>query len=147
MTDTTIREPREEELDRLVDIWLKCSLISHHFINAHYWQEQKEAMRGLYLPLSENYVAEVEEGIVGFVSMMGDYMAALFIEPEYQRRKIGRSLLQYVKQNREAIHLKVYAKNGDAVNFYKQNGFHISGTGRDEATGEEELFMEWRKKD
>lgn len=139
-----IREAKEEELDALVAIWLQGSRQAHAFIAAQYWEDNREAMRGLYLPLSENWVL-VERGVVrGFISMMGEYLAALFIAPQEQRRGGGLLLLEHVKQNRTKIELKVYARNEQALRFYEQNGFTVIKKALDEPTGEIEYFMQWR---
>lgn len=142
--DRKIREAEEAELDLLVDIWLAGSRQAHAFIAVSYWEENREAMRGLYLPLSENWVLVQQGEVQGFVSMMGEYLAALFVQPGQQHRGYGKALLEWVKRDREKIHLQVYARNEGALRFYERNGFQVTKESLDEPTGEKEYLMEWR---
>lgn len=140
-----IRLCNEKELDTLVDLWCEASLVAHHFIDKNYWQSQAKEMKEKYLPMSETYVLIVEKEIMGFISMVDDYLAALFIERNQQGKGYGKKLLTYMKEQREKIQLKVYQKNSQAVHFYKNNGFSIIEECYDMLTGEKELLMEWKR--
>lgn len=143
MSNWEIRIAKEEELDRLVDIWLEGSLKAHDFIDAAHWQENREAMRGLYLPLSNNFVVLEKGEIIGFLSLMGDYIAALFVLPDYQRKGYGKLLLDFAKGMNTRLQLKVYKKNKAACAFYEKHDFHLINRTVDEATGEEEWVLVW----
>lgn len=140
-----IREAKEEELDELTNLWLDVSLESHSFISADYCLENKESIRGLYLPLSENLIILADDKVKGFVSMMGNYLSALFVFPDSQGRGYGKKLIENVKCDRKIIQLKVYEKNERACQFYKQNGFKFKERMIDEPTGEKEWLMQWEK--
>lgn len=140
-----IRKSHDEDLDRLVEIWLKGSIRAHHFISPDYWHSKKREMKEKYLPMSDTYVLEAEEKIVGFVSMVEDYMAALFVDPEEQKKGGGKRLVEYVKGNHQQIQLKVYQQNEDAVNFYLKNDWLIEEESLDSETAEKEYIMVWRK--
>ncbi|MDE1549107.1 N-acetyltransferase [Jeotgalibaca caeni] len=140
-----IREAREEELDRLIEIWLDASRQSHSFIDSSYWEENVGVMRGLYLPLSQNTVIEDEGEIVGFLSMMGEELAALFIDPRYQQQGYGQQLLRFVQAHQETIALSVYAKNKNALSFYQKHHFLMIEECVDEPTNEIEYRMKWER--
>ena len=95
--------------------------------------------------MSETYVASVGKNVYGFISLIDDYLAALFVLPEIQNSGIGSSLLDYAKKNRDILRLKVYAKNSKSIGFYKAYGFTIESEAVDEETGENEYIMEWHK--
>lgn len=142
-----IRKAAEEDLDLLVDIWLAGSRQAHAFIDPVYWEENREAMRGLYLPLSESWVLEEKGEVQGFVSLMGEYVAALFVRPERQGWGYGKALLDWAKQERDKLQLKAYARNEGALRFYERNGFRLMTESVDEPTGEKEYLMEWRERE
>lgn len=131
--------------DRVVDIWLQGSLQAHDFIDACYWDAQKENMKSLYLPSSRTLLLTKKEddSIVGFISLVDEYIAALFIDVRQQSRGFGKMLLDHVKKEHNFLHLKVYRKNESAVRFYQKNGFRITGESEDPATSEQEYVMEW----
>lgn len=140
-----IRESHQVDLDYLVDIWYEASLDAHDFIAPNYWREQQVVMKEKYLPLSETYVISEGNGIVGFVSLVDDYLAALFIDVNVQGEGYGKALLNFVKDQRDFIQLTVYKKNQNAVDFYLKNHFSIKEQSIDQNTSEEEYVMHWIK--
>ena len=77
--------------------------------------------------------------------LIDEYLAAIFVKPEMQGSGIGSSLLDYVKNLRYRLQLKVYEKNNKSVDFYKNKEFTITSKSIDKETGEPELVMEWNK--
>lgn len=137
-----IREAREEDLDALVELWYESSLKAHDFIPATYWEENKSAMRGLYLPLSLNMIIDDN---AGFISMMGNEINALFIAPDRTQKGLGSALLNWAKQKEDKLMLNVYACNENAVKFYEKHGFVMTERSIDEAVSEEQIRMQWTK--
>src|SRR5699024_11854486 len=70
--------------DILIDIWYKSSLQAHDFIYSGYWESQIEEMKEKYIPMSETHVITNQTKIIGFISMVEGYLAALFIDVAYQ---------------------------------------------------------------
>ncbi len=102
-------------------------------------------MASEYLPNSDTYLALENGKIVGFVTMVEDFLAAIFVDNKTQGKGVGKSLLNYVKDKRTAIQLKVYEKNKKSLNFYKSQEFVIKSANKEEETGENELLMEWTR--
>lgn len=140
-----IRSNNETEINKLVEIWYEGSLIAHDFIDRNYWKSKQSEMEEKYLPMSETYVVSNEKDIIGFLSMMDNYMAALFIDVKHQGSGYGKGLLDFIKSQRENIQLNVYKKNNNSVDFYLKNGFVVIEETLDEQTSEEEFLMEWKK--
>lgn len=140
-----IRLNKKKEVSKIIEIWYETSLIAHNFIDKDYWKSQQREMKEKYLPMSETYVISNDNDVVGFVSMVDNYLAALFIDVQHQGEGYGKRLLNFIKGRRENIQLKVYKKNIKAVNFYVKNGFVIKNEVLDEQTAEEEFLMGWEK--
>ncbi|WP_028562873.1 N-acetyltransferase [Paenibacillus pinihumi] len=132
-----------QDLDRMLQIWLEGSKQAHDFIEGSYWESNLQAMKEEYIPMSQSYVLEAEGSVQGFVSMVDDYLAALFVAPDQQGRGYGKLLLDYVKERQEKINLKVYQDNGSAVRFYEKNGFIVTAELADEQTSAKEFAMSW----
>jgi len=141
-----IRSYNDKDSDILVDIWYKASLQAHDFIDSGYWKSQIEEMKEKYIPMSETHVITDQTKIVGFISMVDDYLAALFIDVAHQNNGVGTELLNFEKRHRDMIQLKVYKENLSAVRFYEKNGFIIKKEITDEQTNKQEYLMEWTKK-
>ncbi|CAM4323172.1 N-acetyltransferase [Paenibacillus tarimensis] len=140
-----IRKAVEADYDELVQIWLEGSIDAHHFVDPSYWRSMAEDMRTKYLPMASTYIIEHDGAAAGFVSMVDDYLAALFVASEHQHQGNGRELIRHVKQLYDRIQLKVYQQNDMALQFYKRGGFVIAEEGIDEHTKEQEYVMVWQK--
>ena len=119
-----IRSYNSQDADRVIRIWLEASILAHHFIPAMYWIGKQDDMRNIYLPASNTYVFEDENTrlIQGFISMTGNYLAALFVIPESQGTGIGKALLEHVKERHTEITLNVYNKT-TYKNYYHEKDF------------------------
>src|SRR5699024_6790062 len=98
-----------------------------------------------YIPMSETHVITNQTKIIGFISMVEGYLAALFIDVAYQNNGAGKELLNFEKRRRNKIRLKVYKENLSAVRFYEKNGFIIKEELTEEETNKQEYLMEWTK--
>ena len=145
MNSIKIRKLKNEEISTIVELWYETSIEAHYFISKEYWKANKAEMKEKYIPNSETYVAEKDKNIAGFISLMDNYLAAIFVKPQEQGKKIGTTLLNYVKDLKKKLQLKVYSKNIKSFEFYKTNGFSVQSESVDESTGEKELLMEWVK--
>lgn len=65
---------------------------------------------------------------------------------EMQSQGIGKRLLDFVKDKKAELCLNVYQKYIRAINFYQREGFEIQCEGLDEATGEKDYAMVWKRK-
>ncbi|WP_027896741.1 N-acetyltransferase [Zestomonas thermotolerans] len=131
--------------DAVLDIWLKASIQAHDFVPASFWRERLPAMREHYLPQAETLVLEENGRVVGFASLHGQRLAALFVSPEAQARGLGRLLLDAAKRRRASLELSVYRTNARALAFYRAGGFVTVDETCDPHTGQPELTMRWSR--
>lgn len=136
---------QSQDIDRVGEIWLEASLTAHSFVSADFWRSQLETMTRKMLPATEGYVHMDADRIDGFVAVDGDFIHCLFVDPEHQRQGVGTTLLSHLKGSRDALRLRVYQQNQDAVEFYESNGFVITAEASCPHTGCAEFEMEWRK--
>lgn len=140
-----IRELREGDVNKVADIWLDTNIKAHDFIPAQYWKSNFESVKAAFLQ-AEVYVYEQDNEIHGFIGLNDAYVEGLFVSAEMQSQGIGKTLLDYAKGKKDELLLNVYQKNVRAISFYRREGFEILHSGLDEAVGEKEYTMEWRKK-
>lgn len=139
-----IRKMNQEELNRVMNIWLETNIKAHNFIPAEYWENNFELVKSL-ISQAEIYIYEKNKNISGFIGMSGNYIAGIFVKEEKQSKGIGKELLNFVKDIKKELSLNVYEKNVKAVNFYKRENFHVINEGIDEVAGEKEFSMKWKK--
>ena len=137
-----IRKLQKVDINRVADIWLKTNLKAHFFIPEQYWISNYEFVKEL-LPQAEVYEYEDDKMIQGFIGINDEYIEGIFVSDEMQSRGIGKMLLDYIKDKKDRLQLKVYQKNVRAMSFYQREGFTIQSEEMDEFTGEKEYVMNW----
>ena len=137
-----IRKMQNIDINRVADIWLKTNLKAHFFIPEQYWISNYEFVKEM-LPQAEVYVYEDDKMIQGFIGVSDEYIEGIFVSDEMQSRGIGKMLLDYIKDKKDRLQLKVYQKNVRAMSFYQREGFTIQSESMDEFTGEKEYVMNW----
>lgn len=139
-----IRPATEADMESIVRLWLESSVQAHDFVSRTWWEDRVSDMRELYLPLSDVLIVAIDDAsgkLVGFVALIENVLAALFVLPEWQGRGIGTRLLELVRKLRTELCLTVYARNKRAVDFYLKHGFVRTGRRIEAATGQTEWVM------
>lgn len=139
-----IRNFRESDIDSIMKIWLEVNIQAHYFIEEDYWKHNYDNVKSAILQ-AEIYVYEQNDRICGFIGLMEDYIAGIFVSHECQSNGIGKQLLDRAKNKHDMLELNVYRKNERAVKFYMSNGFSEISESIDENTSETELCMEWKR--
>lgn len=140
MDDIIIRSMQCNEIEKVMQIWLRTNIHAHHFIEESYWKSQYDNVKAM-IPDSEIYICEKAQQTVGFIGLSGNYIAGLFVDPEFQCQGVGKELLEHVKSIKPELSLNVYQKNQKAVRFYLREGFTTETESVDENTGEKEFLM------
>ena len=139
-----IRVLEEKDVDTVAKIWLETNIKTHDFIASNYWKEHYEIIKDMFLQ-AEVYVYEIEKEIMGFIGLDKEYIEGIFVLDQYQKRGIGKALLNHVKAKKEHLSLNVYQKNLNAIQFYQREDFCIQYEDVDENTGEKEYRMVWNR--
>ena len=141
-----IRKFKEDALNTVMQIWFDTNIKAHHFISRQYWIDNYEMVKDI-LPKKEIYVYEDDNinQINGFIGLMDNYIAGIFVNKNNQSRGIGKQLLDYVKEIKETLNLSVYQKNIRAISFYQREQFVIQSEHIDNDNNEKEFIMTWSK--
>lgn len=140
-----IRDAVPSDYPAMVDVWLAASLKAHDFIAPSFWYDQLDTMRDTYLPAARNWVWYEHNHICGFISLRGENIEALFVEPSCQGRGVGNTLLAFLQSIQPQLTLSVYRDNAVAVAFYRRHGFEVVGGRPDPHTGCAEYMMKWTR--
>jgi GNAT superfamily N-acetyltransferase len=89
-----------------------------------YFRRRGGLLRRLCDPNQIVLVAELEEGVVGFIATEGAWVEHLYVAPAHQGIGIGDALLQKAKELRpDGLMLWTFERNHRARTFYEQRGF------------------------
>ena len=99
-----IRAYHPQDRNAVLSIWLQGNLDAHPFVPADYWRRNYPLTAQL-LPQAEVYVAEVHGQVAGFLGLMGELVAGLFIARAHRGAGVGgardfapASLLRYPRR-------------------------------------------------
>lgn len=136
-----LRLSRPEDMEEIVEIWLLASLQAHDFVDASCWWQAQEELRTRYLDHARIWVFEDRGELLGFMALVEDFLAALFVRPDRQGSGVGHALLQEARQQGGGLHARVFVENEPAVRFYRRHGFEIEGEVLDPLTGHPQYKM------
>ena len=139
-----IRKFDINELETVMEIWVDTNIKAHDFIHTSYWKTNYDLVKEM-LPDATIFVYEDNNQVQGFIGLMDNYIAGIFVNSDSQSKGIGKALLNYVKENNSELSLQVYKKNFRATNFYQREGFVVLKEQIDKNVDEIELVMNWTK--
>lgn len=136
-----IREYVEQDLAELLSLWEAASAIAHPFLSQEFIASERENIVNIYLPNTETWIAEEDGLVVGFISLMGNEVGGIFISPNYQRKGIGRELMDQARSRRGELMVEVFAANNIGRDFYDKYGFELVEQKVHEPTGFDVLLL------
>ena len=145
-----IREYRSEDFDLITIIWRisrEKSLPEFHRAKGHFFYEDQAYFRVHILKDNKVFIVESDGKPVAFLAIRDDFIDQLYVHPDYQRRGIGKALLDHARQ-RSPEHLWLYTLqvNANARAFYERNGFVAEKFGvSPPPENEPDVEYHWRK--
>lgn len=128
MTLLRIRPSDPGDLPRLFDIWSDAVDATHHFLKAAHRAEIAALVRDVYLPSRPFAVAAGEsDRPLGFMGLAAGHIEALFVDPGWHGRGIGRALVRHAQAQAPVLTVDVNEENAGAVRFYERLGFERLG--------------------
>lgn len=130
----------------VLELWLKNLMIANPFIEENFWEKHYSVIKNKYINEKDIFVYKEDDVIKGFICVAEDnFIAGLFVDPEYQGNGIGKKLLSFVKTEYSLLHVNVYAKNKAALSFASREGFVIDGATLNPEDEEIQYEMYWRE--
>ena len=122
-----IREYRPDDFDALTILWRisrEKSLPDFQREKGHFFFEDRDYFREHILKHNQVWVVGSGQQSVAFMAMNKDFIDQLYIDPGFQRRGLGETLLNFARE-RSPDHLWLYTLqiNVNARAFYEKNGF------------------------
>jgi len=141
-TLTMIRKFREEDTDAVVSSWRVATELAHPFLNKDFLDSEAIALRDIYLPATETWVTEIDENVIGFIAMMGNEIAGLFLIPSFHGQGFGRAMVDKAFKEKGSLTVEVFEQNPIGRRFYDAYGFQKFGEYAFEQTGDTVLQMQ-----
>ena len=132
----------------------KVGAILSEFIDTTDWMPRihtrAEDIGFCAMMIDRGWVTVVErDGITGFLAQNGDEVNCLYVANSARGQGIGKSLLDYAKEDRDQLELWTFQANEGARRFYAREGFteteHSDGQRNDEKLPDVKLVWERSK--
>ncbi len=118
-----IRKYRDSDLEVLLSSWENGSKLAHPFLTTELLATTRKNIPIVLLPKSETWVCEYNSEVVGFISLIGNEIAALFVQPEHHGIGLGRALVDKAFELHESLEVEVFKVNSIGLQFYLKYGF------------------------
>lgn len=140
-----IRDYHATDIDAVIALWRRSSDLAHPFLTPAFQDRVQDMLRGIFAAgTAEVSVAQDDGRVVGFIAMIGDQIAGLFVDPAFLGKGHGRALVEVAKTGRETLTVEVFAANGIGRAFYDRAGFSKSSESIHDDTGETLLHLQLR---
>ena len=137
-----IRISDNNDLERIMQIWLDTNISVHKYIPQEYWTSNAKYVKEA-IQEAEVYVYEDNKEIIGFIGINKGHIEGIFVEEKYRNQGIGKELIAYCKNKYNKLTLEVYKKNTKAIKFYEREQFKPIKEDIEAANNEVEILMEW----
>jgi len=128
MDDLLMRPGRRDDAEAIADAHLDSRREAMPWLPVLHSREEAIHHIADHVLLHEKVlVAEVNQLVVGFIALEGDYVEHLYVAPAFQGRGIGAKLLAMAKELRpDGLKLWTFQRNARARRFYEARGFIAS---------------------
>ncbi len=139
----TIRQYKESDLDGVLSAWENASKIAHSFLTREFIDKERNNIPNMYLPIADTWVVEVEGTTIGFISLLGNEVGAIFVEPAFHGLGLGRAMMDKAREIHGNLEVEVFKENSIGRTFYSGYGFTLMHEKTHEETGNRILRLRY----
>ena len=143
-----IRKIKEEDLTKVMTIWVKGNFKANNFIDKDYWLEIYNDTEVDFLKKFKTYVYVKDNDILGFISIYENEIKAIYVKENNRNEGIGTKLVNYYRSNltsEKEIFIKIFEKNMKSIIFFSKLQFKNTKIQLNEKFNESEYVMTWLK--
>ena len=119
----TIRKYSDSDLEGVLSSWENASKMAHPFLTNELIATTRKNIPVVLLPKADTWVAEHEGVVIGFMCLIGNEVAALFVEPEFHGKGTGRAFMDKARELHQDLEVEVFEVNSIGLQFYLKYGF------------------------
>jgi ribosomal protein S18 acetylase RimI-like enzyme len=135
VASVVIRRARKTDANQVSAVFRHARAFMSYLPDIH-TKEQIRRFFGRVLRQQQVHVAVVDDTVVGFAAVDDGWLHHLYVEPAWQGRRIGSTLLRTACDGLDRVQLWVFQENERARRFYESRGFTLEeltdGTGNEE---------------
>ena len=131
----TIRSYSPDDIEPVMVAWRSANALAHPFLSDTYVARSELEVRDLYIPNAETYVFEDGGKVVGFISLIGNEIGGLFLDPSRHGKGIGKALVDHAFAIKGPLKVEVFRDNRVGLPFYERYGFVLVAQELHQPTG------------
>lgn len=131
-----IRSYCPDDIEPVMASWRSANALAHPFLSDTYVARSELEVRDLYIPNAETYVFEEGEKVVGFISLIGNEIGGLFLDPSRHGKGYGKALVDHALAIKGPLTVEVFRDNALGRGFYERYGFILVAEERHQPTGQ-----------
>jgi len=120
-----IRKYQPADCEDVLNVWANASALAHPFLSEDFLKLERHNIPNVYLPKADTWVWEADGHVVGFISLLGNEVGAIFVDPDFHRSGIGRALMDQARALRGELEVEVFERNQLGRAFYAKIGFEL----------------------
>lgn len=98
-------------------------------------EAERQNIPNVYLPNADTWVIEQAGNVIGFISLLGNEVGAIFVQPQFHGLGAGKALMNKAQELHGELEVEVFEKNLMGRQFYEKCGFEFMCRKRHEETG------------
>jgi len=118
-----IRKYQPADCEEVLNVWARASAVAHSFLTQEFLKSERQQIADVYLPKADTWVWEADGHVVGFISLLGNEVGGLFVDPKSRQSGIGRALMDRARALRCELEVEVFKRNLPGRVFYVEHGF------------------------
>lgn len=140
----TIRQMEQSDTYEVMDLWLRSTTKANPFIEDNFWTKHYDKIKNKLLRDMNCFLYIENNKIMGFLNISSkNRISGLYVDPEFENRGVGSSLIEYAKTEYALLQINVYAKNKNMLRFCTHRGFLIDGALLHPDNGQVQYTMIW----
>lgn len=118
-----IRRYKESDLELVLESWEAATRLAHAFLTEDFIVKERKNIAEKYLPNTDTWVVEIDNEVKGFIALMGNQVGAIFLQPNFHGRGVGKALMDKAQSLHGDLEVEVFENNTIGRNFYSKYGF------------------------
>ena len=138
-----IRHYENSDLDDVLSSWEKSTRLAHPFMSDEFIAQEKINVAEIYIPNTDTWVVEIDGKVEGFIALIGNEVGAIFLQPEYHGKGVGKTLMDKAQELHGDLEVEVFKENSIGRKFYSSYGFESLDEKLHEPTGQKVLRLKF----
>ncbi|WP_239249408.1 GNAT family N-acetyltransferase [Candidatus Nitrotoga sp. M5] len=138
-----IRQYKDSDLDAVLSSWETATRLAHPFMTDEFIAQERINVAEVYMPNTDTWVVVINGNIEGFIALMGNEVGAIFLQPKYHGKGVGKALMDKAQELHGDLEVEVFKENSIGLKFYSKYGFEQLEEKLHEPTGQQVLRLKF----